>query len=117
MKQIIVIDFDGVLHRYGHGDRGDDIYDIPTPGAIEFVITCLKKFDVIVMSSRASTESGRVAIEKWLRHNGFPKLIITNQKPDGDILVFIDDRAIEFRGIFPNVNTIENFTPWWYRHE
>ena len=113
MKRILVLDFDGVIHRYGQGDRGNEIYDVPTPGALEFVRAALKKFDIYILSSRAASESGRVNIANWLKKYEFPGLPCSNQKPDGEIVAFIDDRAIPFRGEFPSVKSLASFHPWW----
>lgn len=113
MKYVLGIDFDGVIHRYRLGDCGQNIYDIPTPGAREALEQYVQQFDVHIISSRASTPEGVVAIKTWMAENNLPDLPVSNKKPDGEILVIIDDRGWRFDGVFPSVEELFAFHPWW----
>jgi hypothetical protein len=73
----------------------------------------MKAFDVCIVSSRASTPEGVKAIKAWMEKHDLPSLPISNQKPSGEILVLLDDRAWLFRGVFPSVEELSAFQPWW----
>lgn len=115
-RDIIVIDFDGVIHRYSRGDIGTgEIYDLPSDGALDAISSYLCEFDVYIQSSRASTPEGTIAIKTWLSDHGFPDLPISDRKPSGEIRVIIDDRGINFSGKFPSLDEVRGFRTWWQR--
>lgn len=69
-KQILCLDFDGVLHSYKSGWKGAAVIpDAPVPGALEFVVRALDRFRVSVFSSRSHQWGGRRAMKGWLYHN------------------------------------------------
>lgn len=71
-RPILCLDFDGVLHSYASGWKGArTIPDKPVPGALEFLIAALKKFDVHILSSRSHQWGGRRAMKQWLREHLF----------------------------------------------
>ncbi len=111
---ILVLDFDGVLHSYESGWLGHDVIpDAPVEGAVEFCEKAILHFDVRVVSSRCKFEGGSDAIERWLIEHRFPPLIKvsrTGTKPAA--FVTIDDRAITFTGVWPEIETLKNFKPW-----
>ena len=117
MKYVLAVDFDGVIHRYGRGDLGQDIYDIPTPRAKEFLEQYIQAFDVHILSSRASTDAGVDAIHTWMKHYDLPSIPASNKKPDGELLVILDDRSWQFNGTFPSVEELLAFRPWWQRRD
>ena len=113
-RQVIGIDFDGVIHWYRQGDLGqENIYDEPVPGALEFINACMDIYDVFIVSARASNEIGREAMRKWLDRYKFPFLPISDKKPSGELLVIIDDRAVGFSGKFPSLQELSSFKTWW----
>lgn len=114
-RQVLGIDFDGVIHWYRQGDLGqENVYDEPVPGALEFINACLSVYDIFIVSARASSEIGREAIRMWLDKYGFPSFLpISDKKPSGELLVMIDDRAIGFNGKFPSLQELSSFKPWW----
>lgn len=70
MKPILCLDFDGVIHSYASGWKGAaNIPDPPVPGALEFMVRALERFDVAVFSSRSHQWGGRRAMKQWLRRN------------------------------------------------
>ena len=129
-NKIICLDFDGVVHSYTSGWKGDAVIsDPPVPGAIDFIRKHLPLPDALgisgnyngpivqIYSSRSKTRAGINAMKKWLIENGLEKEYI-----DDNILKFptkkpaawltIDDRAICFNGKFPSTKEIEEFKPW-----
>ena len=102
--RIVALDFDGVLHAYERGWTGPVPEDPPVPGAREFVRWLQEELhsEVVVFTTRAETEEGRVATREWLARHGFPELEVTNVKPRATL--FIDDRAApRFEGSFDDV--------------
>lgn len=93
----ICLDFDGVLTTKWPG-RGEP--EAPVEGAAEFVSYLQHSgYDVVVLSNRAATNSGRQTIWEWLMRHGFPEGIrVTNEKPAA--LLYIDDRGYRFSGSF-----------------
>ncbi len=81
MRQLICIDFDGVLR----------IDDEPADYVFE-ALNHLRAggYQIIVLTARNTKE-----VENWLRNYGFPEFIVTNVKPPG-ACAYIDDRAVKF---------------------
>lgn len=68
MKPILCLDFDGVLHSYKSGWKGAAVIpDEPVPGALEFIVNALERFEVHILSSRSHQWGGKRAMKKWLR--------------------------------------------------
>ena len=119
IKPILCLDFDGVAHSYTSGWRGASIIpDPPVPGLCKFLDEAVKHFDVRIFSSRSNQEGGLEAMEIWFStvleekgfENVFPQLGFPEEKPPA--MVSIDDRAITFSGIWPDIETLKNFKPW-----
>ncbi len=122
----IALDFDGVLHSYKQGFTGAaDLPGAPVAGAREFVEAALRAgHEVIVYSCRARTPhqaaetelgcrwdpGGREAMQEWLSKHEFPPLQVTGTKPAAS--VYIDDRALTFRGTWPKLDKLAKFRPW-----
>lgn len=101
----IMIDLDGVLHKYSEGFKDGTLYDSAFEGAKE----SLKKlkdsgYKIIIFTSRLSSSSNgedkikiqKIRIMKWLKKNGIEVDGITSEKLPAEI--YIDDRAIHFNG-------------------
>lgn len=115
-KEIICIDFDGVIHSYSSGWKGADVIpDPPVPGAIAFITMCLDNgFSVNVFSSRSHQDNAIPAMKSWfIRHAGTAlteRLHFPTYKPPA--LITIDDRGFLFEGTFPSLGYLQNFKPW-----
>lgn len=115
MAKTVVFDFDGVIHSYTSGWKGETkIPDPPVPGIQE----ALKEihdagYEVVVVSTRCKTVLGRMAIENWLDIYGMTQEVdkVCKEKPPA--IAYIDDRAICFDG-HPEtlLKKIQNFQPW-----
>ena len=112
----VVFDFDGVMHPYKRGWEGaENINEGPTPG-IEKVIKELRDdgYRIVIMSTRASDQPGRIAINNWLEKYEIEVDEITWKKVPA--IVYIDDRAIQFTGDTKTLKEqIDNFVPWTNR--
>ena len=116
MARTVVFDFDGVIHSYTSGWKGEtNIPDPPVPGIQE----ALKEihdagYEVVVVSTRCKTVLGRMAIENWLDMYGMTQEVdkVCKEKPPA--VAYIDDRAIRFDG-HPEtlLKKIKNFQPWY----
>ena len=116
MARTVVFDFDGVIHSYTSGWKGEtNIPDPPVPGIQE----ALKEihdagYEVVVVSTRCKTVLGRTAIENWLDMYGMTQEVdkVCKEKPPA--IAYIDDRAICFDG-HPEtlLKKIQNFQPWY----
>ena len=120
-KPILCVDFDGVIHSYTSGWKGAAVVpDPPVEGALKFLEAATKLFEVHIFSSRSHQPGGIEAMQEWLwRQMPGPVWILPvwilgikwpNEKPAA--MVSLDDRAITFTGIFPDVNDLINFKPW-----
>lgn len=108
-KPIVCLDFDGVIHSYTSGwIEADVVPDPPVPGAIEFIQGCLDEgMRVAIFSSRSNTERGRQAIKNYIAEHGrnllknLDEIEYPTEKPPA--LLTIDDRAVTFEGVFPDI--------------
>jgi len=116
-KGAVCFDFDGVINSYKSGFVAvDNIPDLPVPGAFKFIEELLEsEHKVYVFSTRSKWEKGLEAIKTWMLSNGLSeetlsKIEFPTHKPIAK--VYLDDRALEFRGTFPSVEEIDRFVPW-----
>ena len=111
-KPTVVIDFDGVIHSYTSGWQGADKCPDPLVEGIDEVIKDLRKdYKVVIVSSRAETVEGRLAIRDYLKKYNIEVDGIGCEKPPA--IVYIDDRAICFNGDTTNLaEQVRNFKPW-----
>lgn len=103
----VSIDFDGVLNEY----TGFDENDLGEPKLFveEFLKKLSSKYDVIIFTCRKSP-----FVWKWLRKNKLDQYIteVTNRKKPSQ--VYVDDRAIQFKGNFnETLNEINEYVPYW----
>lgn len=116
MAKTVVFDFDGVIHSYTSGWKGEtNIPDPPVPG----IQKALKEihdagYKVVVVSARCKTVFGRMAIENWLDMYGMTQDVDKVCKGKPPAIAYIDDRAICFDG-HPEtlLKKIKNFQPWY----
>lgn len=116
---IILVDFDGVLHRYSTGWKGHDVVDdVPVKGAIEWLegLVASGRFSVNIYSSRCRFEEGVDAMAAWLVAHGLSEEALQQIGfPHEKMAAFltIDDRAWCFAGEFPTEQQILEFKPWY----
>lgn len=141
-KPILLLDFDGVIHSYSSGWRGSrNIPDEPVPGALEFIDSAQKHFQVCIYSSRSRQFLGKRAMKRWLKTHlenyvlsKNPEFIELDPLNDSyamyervvstilSLIKFptkkpaafltIDDRAICFDGNFRDPKELLKFKPW-----
>lgn len=113
MKQTVVFDFDGVVHSYTSGWKGENIIpDSPVTGIKEAIDEIRKAgYEVIIVSTRCAHYEGQVAILEWLRKYQIAVDDVCKEKPPA--IVYIDDRAICFDGNPTELlSKIKDFEPW-----
>ena len=110
----IAIDFDGVIHANSKGFFDGSIYDKPVDGALEAIKFLSKHFKIIIFTCKAKPDrplvNGRNGIElvrEWLDKYDMLKYIsdITVEKPRA--LLYIDDKAVEFKNWINCLETIK----------
>jgi len=117
-RRLIALDFDGVLTANHTDWQGyTEIPDSPNDGAIIWLKGLLldARFDVVIHSCRGNKPEGVAAIMAWLHRHGLERSLIdrisfSSNKPHAK--VFLDDHAIQFRGVWPSYDELARFTPW-----
>ena len=127
-KPILCLDFDGVIHSYTSGWKGATIIPDPiVPGALTFIWDAQEHFTIAIYSSRSGQPGGIGAMKNYLKRYAIgnldegpwqddPMLGFLNQiqwpteKPPA--MITIDDRALTFKGTWPNVKQLLDFKPW-----
>ena len=138
-KPILCLDFDGVCHSYTSG--WIDVATLPVPpvpGMFEFIKTAQRHFRVAIYSSRSEFAAGRDAMQDWFAEHARKHYL--SLAPDGtseidrtvvaqdltlDLMsklefpaskpaafVTLDDRAVTFKGTWPEVTTLRGFVTW-----
>ncbi len=118
----IAVDFDGVLHGYSQGWGDGTIYDPPVPGAAE----AMKKLKeaghtLYIFSTRTNpifrkkkedSVDQKKLMEEWMKEHNIPfDKVWTFGKPMADL--FIDDRAVGFRGKWEDtLQEVADFKVW-----
>ncbi|MCL2461025.1 MAG: hypothetical protein FWF44_00030 [Defluviitaleaceae bacterium] len=114
MKKTVVFDFDGVIHSYTSGWKGECCIPDPPVDGIKEAIEQIRNagYEVVVVSTRCATNTGIAAVKQWLDDNYFVVDSVSREKPSA--IVYIDDRAICFDGN-PGalLEKISNFHPWY----
>lgn len=114
------IDFDGVIHGYSAGWQDGTIYDDPVPGTAQALMKLSDMgYKIYIYSTRTNpiyhkgdNKEQKAAIEAYMEKHGLAyDRVWTFGKPMAD--VYIDDRAIPFRGDWDEcIGEVENFRPW-----
>lgn len=134
LRQTICIDFDGVMYDRPRSEVGNmDYSGIPVLGAMNFIRHATSAFNVIVSSARFNGYQGQESLEdaiRWFarslreenlmqKRRGKPgfdvdqileKINFTGQKPIA--YVYLDDRAVCFRGEWPQIKDLIAFKTW-----
>lgn len=133
-KPILCVDFDGVIHSYTSGWKGETIVpDPPVAGALKWLWKATEWFDVQIYSSRSKSEDARKAMFAWMVEHSraefgpdhpmawtdddgekgpiYP-ITFAHEKPAA--FLTIDDRAICFEGDWSEIDAADllHFKPW-----
>jgi len=95
-RRIVALDFDGVIHSYEQGWTGVTPEDPPTEGAREAIAALREDYQVVVFSTRCSSDAGLEEIRVWLERWEIEVDGIRREKPAAVLVV--DDRAFRFGG-------------------
>jgi hypothetical protein len=124
-KPVLCLDFDGVCHRYTSGWKGADVIpDDYVDGLFEFLEMVQNDFDVQILSSRSHQPGGREAMVAWfvaqrrLWESREGRTIVLDlsfptEKPPA--VITIDDRGWLFEGVWPTLEQLKTFKPWYLR--
>ena len=102
-RNVIAIDFDGVIHKNSLGYHDGTVYDEPIPGAIKAIKALSKDNTIVIFSCKALTDrpviqgkTGIELIEEWLEKYEIRNLVseVTFKKPRASI--YIDDKGYRF---------------------
>jgi len=110
-EPIACVDLNGVLDTYTRW-QGPEHFDPPRAGAAEFLQALRARgFHVVIFTTRWADD-----VWSWLRRHGLDHLVtdVTDRKPAAH--VFVDDRAVCFRGDFgQTLEEIDRFSAHWER--
>lgn len=135
-KPILCLDFDGVIHSYSSGWQGAQVVaDDPVSGALAWIWHASKFWEIHIYSSRSSQPGGIEAMKRWFRWQVESWLTVSTDliwrdsigecvalfmfelkfpqaKPSA--FLTIDDRAIQFRGNWSELDPEQllKFKPW-----
>jgi hypothetical protein len=134
-KPILCVDFDGVIHSYTSGWKGETVIpDPPVRGAIKWLWKATEWFDVQIYSSRSKSPNAIIEMKRWLIQHSVDQLGLdhpmagaggsvdgfnipypikfASEKPAA--FLTIDDRAICFEGEWDDLEPADllNFKPW-----
>lgn len=115
-KKRLTCDFDGVLHSYPEGlAHGSNEIADPVPGAIEWLVEVVPRFDFWIHSTRCACAHRVQGMIDWLLRHGLSDATLaqigfTPRKLPS--WLHIDDRVFCFRGLFPTAKEIRDFKPW-----
>lgn len=122
MKTILCLDFDGVIHAYTSGWKGADVIpDDAVPGAMEFIDRARHVFRIAIYSSRSHQHGGIAAMQNWMHQklaayapDRADEIYRCIEWPTSKPAAFltIDDRALTFTGVWPDVDALLTFKPW-----
>jgi len=106
---IVCVDLNGVLDAYA-GWQGAEHFDAPRPGARAFLLGLRERgYRIVVFTTRYAPD-----VDAWLAAHALADLVdeVTDRKPPAH--VFVDDRAICFRGDFGStLREIDAFAAHW----
>lgn len=125
----LLVDFDGVIHAYTSSwTRPDEIPDGPVPGAFDWIREMhADGVELVIYTARLRgtplyrgdvcppVEVIETALKAWFIEHGLEaehldKLTFERGKPHATL--YIDDRAMCFRGRFPKVHQINAHRQW-----
>jgi len=141
-RYTIAVDFDGVLHSYTSSwKNARTIPDPPVQGAMAWLHSMSGTFDIAVTSTRNFQFFGIWAMRRWLRRHladyfwptansdghSFDHMSVDDHalRMADDVmakvsfprkkvpaLIYLDDRAIRFEGVWPTRDDVFKARPW-----
>jgi hypothetical protein len=109
MQPIACVDLNGVLDAYT-GWQGPEHFDPPRPGARDFLEGLRQRgYRVVIFTTRYDRD-----VWCWVKAHALDDLVddVTDRKPAAH--VFVDDRAVCFRGDFAaTLREIDAFSAHW----
>jgi hypothetical protein len=122
-KPILCLDYDGTCTDYKSGWQGANVCnDSPVEGLFDFLSEAIQVFEIHIFSSRSHQPGGVDAMRAWFykhyknwqnktgRMFQLDDVKFPSHKPPAQIT--IDDRAITFEGVWPDLEYLKNFKPW-----
>lgn len=107
-RPLVALDFDGVMNKY-QGWKGENTLYKPQTGLTKFITRIYKDYDIVIYTCRDIKK-----VYTWLEENHLRDYIIavSNLKPRAH--VYIDDRAITFKGDYEETyKELKEFKAWW----
>ncbi len=96
-RKTVCLDFDGVIHSYRSGWKGETVIPDPPIHRVDLAIRNLRRhFRVVVYSARCRSDEGVQAVRDWLAKYEIEVDEICRHKPPA--FVYVDDRAVPFTG-------------------
>lgn len=108
MKKTILIDLDGVLNEY-NGNYRENFIPKAAKGVNDFLKILSKDYNIVIFTTR-----NNALATNWLKENSLDKYVseITNIKRP--CLLYIDDRALCYKGNFSStIEEIKKFNTHW----
>jgi len=121
----LCLDFDGVLHHMPKFKGYTVIEGEVVAGAAQFLRDAVAIFTVSIFSCRSRSWFGRQAMRRWTLdllqatygieegRGTYEELKFPRHKPPAT--VFLDDRALRFEGVWPDLADLMQFKPWNWR--
>jgi hypothetical protein len=115
-RPILLLDFNGTVHRYSRGyqDKGA-YYDPPTEGFGEWAREAQKEFRIVIWPARAKTMGDIQRVHRWMKQHDLGNIdyTLTTSTPIG-VKLKIDDRALPFTGNWADfpMERLRSFKTW-----
>jgi len=103
-KNIVAVDFDGVIHKNSQGFHNGKIYDDLIDGTVEGLEFLSEKYELVIYTCKANPsrpliegKTGKQLIKDWLIEKKIDHFFkeIYFEKPNAKF--YIDDKAITFK--------------------
>lgn len=115
IKNVLCIDFDGVIHDHYLGFHDGTLYGKPLKGALNSIKHLAKTYRIIIYTCKANPNrpliNGKTGIEliwEWLEKYEVNQYVeeITYTKPNA--IAYIDDKAICFKSWDQTLNQVNS---------